>query len=76
MGGLVVIHRNYREPGHKKWLSHLTMSWLSVVSVDDDGTARVNKVHQVSSKSPSLERAIKEEGSRKRTRVESIYENP
>ena len=52
---------------------HLTTGF-SVVS-DDDKTARVNEGRRVSSKSPSLARASKEEGERKRTRLASSFPN-
>ena len=52
----------------------MTTTGFSVVSADDDETARVNEGRQVSSKSPSLARAGEEEGARKRMRVDSSYE--
>ena len=53
------------------WLFHQTTTGFSVVSADDDKTARVNDGRRVSSKSPSLARAGEEEGARKRTRLDS-----
>ena len=73
-GRLLVIHGNYREPGSSQRQSHFyltTTGWL-VVSTDDE-TARVNEGRRVSSKSPSLARAGKEEGARKLTRLASSF---
>ena len=55
----------------KMCLFHLTTTGFSVVSADDYETARVNEGRRVSSKSPSLARAGKEEGARKWTRLDS-----
>ena len=49
------------------------MARFLVVSTDDNETARVNEGRRVSSKSPSLARAGKEEGARKLTRLASSF---
>ena len=52
-------------------ICHFHQTTSSVVSTDDNETARVNEGRRVSSKSPSLARAGEEEGARKRTRLDS-----
>jgi len=52
------------------------MTKFYVVSADDNETTHINEECRVSSISPSLAWARDEEGARKRTRVDSSYENP
>ena len=78
MASFVDIRGNYREPGRSQvrepFLPTATTGF-SVVFADDDEMARVNEGSLVSSKSPLLVRAGKEEGARKRARLALIFPN-